>query len=747
MSEDTPIIVEATSEESGDDRWNPIVGPATFDFLEQVVPQSSRYNVKDGAVSILAKGINPTAATNWETGLVVGYVQSGKTMSFEAVAALAHDNAFQIVIVVAGTSNPLLDQSTGRLRRDLRLDELDRARRWIPFKNPSNNSETIQVIRDVLDDWRDSGTPEEYKKTVLITVLKNHHHLRRLTALVGALNMQNVPVLIIDDEADQASLNTEAEQGQGQESTTYRRLMELRQELPSHTYLQYTATPQAPLLVSIIDSLSPNFVQVLEPGDAYVGGREFFADNSNYVRVIPPEDVPVRSNPLSEPPETLLQALRAFMVGVTVGLLASRNTGNRSMLVHPSHRTEQHQEYCSWVREIFEAWRSILTLSDDDPDKLELIEDFREAYDDLAETAGSDLLAFDELVPSLSLAFRNTRVLEVNARGGSTPLVDWRSAYGWILVGGQAMDRGFTVEGLTVTYMPRGIGVGNADTVQQRARFFGYKRPYLGYCRLYLEQGTLNAFQSYVEHEEDIRSQLETIQQENRPLNEWKRAFILDTRLRPCRQTVLEFDYMRGRFSDAWVTPRVVLASDPVIQGNREIVAAFLERMRFVDNDGDPNRTNIQRHEVCREVPLRGVINQLLVPMRITGTVDSQRNTGMLLQLSRALENSPDECCTVYRMSPRKRRRRSIDGNGEVTNLFQGAAPVNPPERRGKVYPGDRAILDDDTITVQIHTLDLTKRKNDVDETVMENVPVIAVWIPAQLARGWISQDQPSQDD
>ena len=746
MSDDTPIIIEATSEESGDNRWNPILGPETIDFLEEVVPQSSRDNVSDAAVSILAKGINPTAATGWETGLVVGYVQSGKTMSFEAVAALARDNAFQIVIVVAGISNPLLDQSTGRLRRDLRLDEPDRARRWIQFQNPSDNDATVQAIRDVLDDWRDPGTPEEYKKTVLITVLKNHRHLRSLTALVGALNMQNVPVLIIDDEADQASLNTEA--AQGQESTTYRRLMELRQELPSHTYLQYTATPQAPLLVSIIDSLSPNFVQVLEPGDTYVGGREFFADNSNYVRVIPPEDVPVKSNPLIEPPETLLQALRVFMVGVTAGIRVSRNTGNRSMLVHPSHRTEQHQEFYNWVREIFEAWKSTLTLPDADPDKLELIEDFREAYGDLAETAGSDLLAFDELVPSLSLAFRNTRVLEVNTRGRrSTPLVDWRSAYGWILVGGQAMDRGFTIEGLTVTYMPRGIGVGNADTVQQRARFFGYKRSYLGYCRLYLEQGTLNAFQNYVEHEEDIRSQLETIQQENQPLNEWKRAFILDTKLRPCRQTVLEFDYMRGRFSDAWVAPRVVLASDPVIQANREAVAAFLEGMTFVDNDGHLDRTDIQRHKVCREVPLRGVIEQLLVRMRITGTIDSQRNTGMLLQLSRVLENNPDERCIVYRMSPRLRRRRGIDENGEVTNLFQGEAPVNPRERRGEVYPGDRAIRDNDTITVQIHTLNLTKKKNDVDEIVMENVPVIAAWIPARLARGWISQNQPIQGD
>jgi len=192
-------------------------------------------------------------------------------MSFETVAALARDNAFQMVIVVAGTSNPLFEQSTGRLRRDLRLDEPGRERRWIQFENPGDDDATEQAIRDVLDGWRDAGTPEEFKRTVLITVLKHHRRLQNLSELVRAVGMQGVPVLVIDDEADQASLNTEV--AQGQESSTYRRLMDLRQELPNHTYLQYTATPQAPLLISIIDSLSPNFVQVLDPGTEYVAGE------------------------------------------------------------------------------------------------------------------------------------------------------------------------------------------------------------------------------------------------------------------------------------------------------------------------------------------------------------------------------------------------------------------------------------------------------------------------------------------
>ena len=497
QSDKTPIIVEPASKGSGDGLWEPNVGPEILDFLGNLknVPRNSRDKMRDDAGSILAKGIDPTATASQETGLVVGYVQSGKTMSFEAVAALARDNDFQIVIVVAGRSTSLLEQSTGRLRRDLRIDEPDRPRNWFLFKNPSNDDGIIQAISGVLDNWRDSRMPKSYKKTILITVLKQHQHLGNLTALVRALNIQKVPVLIIDDEADQASLNTEV--AKRDESTTYRRLTELRKELPNHTYLQYTATPQAPLLISIIDSLSPNFVQVLEPGDAYVGGQEFFADN-RYIRVIPPKDVPGRSNPLIEPPETLMEALRVFMLGVTAGL-ANQDTGNRSMLVHPSHRTAQHRQFYNWVRNIIDAWKRILDWPDDNPDKRELIEDFREAYADLAKTAESDLPAFADLTPNLPLAFRNTIVWEINASSGRTPQVDWRDSYGWILVGGQAMDRGFTVEGLTVTYMPRGIGGGNADTVQQRARFFGYKRPYLGYCRLYLEQGKLNAFRSYVE--------------------------------------------------------------------------------------------------------------------------------------------------------------------------------------------------------------------------------------------------------
>lgn len=502
--------------------------------------------------------------------------------------------------------------------------------------------------------------------------------LQNLRDLLRSLSLAGSASLIIDDEADQASLNNEI--SQGQESTTYRCLMELRRELPNHTYVQYTATPQAPLLVSIIDSLSPNFIQLLEPGTQYVGGREFFADRRQLVRVIPPEEVPTNKNPLSAPPDSLIDALRVFMVGVTAGILVDPS-GNRSMLVHPSHRTTQHREFYNWVRDIIDEWRRILSLPETDLDRQQLMGEFREAYADLAQTVGADLPAFDDLVPYFKIAFRNTLPLEVNAVDGKTPPVNWRSTYGWILVGGQAMDRGFTVQGLTVTYMPRGIGVGNANTVQQRARFFGYKREYLGYCRVYLEEGTISAFESYVEHEEDIRAQLREIQESGTPLNDWKRAFILDNALQPCRGNVIEFDFMRGRFADSWVAPRVVLSPEAVVESSRQAVANFINTLQFSENTGHADRTETQKHFVCSGVSLRTTIEQLMVRMRITGTTDSQRYVGMLLQLSKALQENPDEVCSIYRMSKGEHRNRSVDENGEVTNLYQGAYPVQPKER------------------------------------------------------------------
>ena len=194
----------------------------------------------------------------------------------------------------------------------------------------------------------------------------------------------------------------------------------------------------------------------------------------------------------------------------------------------------------------------------------------------------STLPPFDLVVEKLPRALRNTTVIEFNTRGSpKTPEINWRYAEGWILVGGQAVDRGFTVDSLSVTYMPRGVGVGNADTLQQRARFFGYKRKYLGICRLYLEQDLRDAFESYGEHERIMREELKRLADTGESLRNWRRRLVLDPGLHPCRRSVISDPYSRTRPGGGWTQQRGALMSTETVKSNVSLPTKFVSGIRF----------------------------------------------------------------------------------------------------------------------------------------------------------------------
>lgn len=741
MSNGSAVITPLDPANRPGANWNPHIGDEAQELVTRKLShesQEARNSVLSSAASILSKCVDPQADTGSETGLVVGYVQSGKTLSFTTVMALARDNGFQLVIVVAGISKLLLKQSTDRLRKDLQIEEIEGSLQWKLYTNPLDNETNRRHFQQTLAEWNDPDVAQSERATILVTVMKQHRWLRALVGLLRNIDLAGVPTLIIDDEADQASLNTLVRQQR--QSTTYQRLLDVRDAVPHHSFLQYTATPQAPLLINIIDALSPSFVEVLEPGTGYVGGQSFFTGNMPLVRVIDPEDISTDDNPLVDPPEPLREALRVFLLGVAAGLVEVQSARNprRSMLVHPSQRTDSHAEYWRWISGMFDDWQRILELPDADADKQDLLEEFRQDYANLADTVDNPP-AFDELTRRLPRAFRKTKIEQVNARGGKTPEIDWSQSYGWILVGGQAMDRGFTVEGLTVTYMPRGPGMGNADTVQQRGRFFGYKQRYLGYCRVYLEQDALNAFEDYVAHEEDMRRQLQEVQRRGEPLSAWKRAFVLSPDLQACRRNVIDYDYVRGNYSNQWFYPGIAEAPEEVLDSNRTTTAQFLAGLALEVAPDLADREPAQRHKVCRGLSLAQVISDLIVPFRVTGAADSRSLVGVMLQLSKALEDNGDEQCTIYQVSPEFARSRAIDANGKINELFQGATRL---AGGGYSYPGDSAFRDDDTVTIQFHTLQL--RRND--SVLVENVPVIAIWIPRRMELAWVSQHQPNQN-
>ena len=128
------------------DGWNVTVGEEAMAMLNQVgLPPEAQITVRDEAASVLSQCVPPTADSGQETGLVVGYVQSGKTLSFTAVSALARDNGYPIVIVIAGSSIPLTEQSERRLRSDLQLDSRN-DRQWRHIHNPRVNTQHLSLI-------------------------------------------------------------------------------------------------------------------------------------------------------------------------------------------------------------------------------------------------------------------------------------------------------------------------------------------------------------------------------------------------------------------------------------------------------------------------------------------------------------------------------------------------------------------------------------------------------------------------
>ncbi len=145
---------------------------------------------------------------------------------------------------------------------------------------------------------------------------------------------------------------------------------------------------------------------------------------------------------------------------------------------------------------------------------------------------------------------------------------------------------------------------------------------------------------------------------------------------------------------------------------------------------------------VASGVPLQQVYEEFLTRLRIPNLTDNQAFTAVLIVLDAFLADQPQATCTVFQMSSGQVRERSVNSDGEIINLFQGEAPVHPRERRGEVYPGDRAIRGADRVTLQIHTLDLQEGSGAQARVVASDVPVVAVWIAPEVAEDVIVQDQ-----
>lgn len=640
-------------------------------------------DVVDTAARALAQCPDPSGPPARATGLALGKVQSGKTMSYTALIALAADNGYRATVVLAGTKNPLRQQTYNRLSHDLQAGR----GHLIAFDNPLPHD--ADVIRRVVS----SGDH------ALIVTLKQRQRIDNVRQILQTPELRGVPTLVIDDEGDEASLNTQFRRGN--QSAVYQSINRLRDVLPLHAYVAYTATPQANLLIDGIDSLSPDFAILVEPGAGYCGGSTFFGEDiERYVRPISAADGDPAHAAAITPGLTL--SIATFLVGCTVRTL--RGDGHHlSMLIHTTHYKHQHLQLHAAIGELIRRWEDIARLRDGDPEKQSLLELVHAAYDDLCQTVPTPP-TLEEVVRVFPAELSAVETWIVNSLPiGRDPVSTPFRLRNNILVGGNMLGRGVTLPGLSVTYITREAQQDtNADTLEQRARWFGYKRPYLDLCRLFLTASLRNRYSELLRHEDDFWAALERNERQGLSVRDWPRMFRLDMAgwaLRPTRANVASYLQFRGV---GWTAQRRPVQDIARARLNIEVATGFFDsRMTEVRQFGNVS------HLMAPACSVEDVISHLLAQSDSAGT--DWDNAYVTEYLSRLLIGNRLATIDLLLMTegdPAQRNprvRSKVDG-GSI-NPFQGRSPGRAPTDP-LYYPGDDSIHHDRP-QLQVHLVRL----------------------------------------
>jgi hypothetical protein len=689
MSEEIIVI------KSNEAKLNVVKGPRTIDLIDRLsqLDNEEKETLLNESESILNNCIDPVKTIGSTTGIAVGYVQSGKTMSFTTLTALAIDNGFRIIIYFAGIKINLLEQTTNRLKKDL-LTDSSNSRFFKVYPSPT--------IKDNVHLKIKSALLLKHKPAILITVLKHYKHISELTKIFETFEVKGAlehnGVMIIDDEADQASLNTygrknsKSEDWQEDEfSSTYSSILNLRATLPNHSYIQYTATPQGPLLINIMDLLSPKFHKVLTPGKSYTGGKTFFIENTDLIITIPESEVyHHKKNQLTECPQSLINALQIFLCGVAITVNIQGKEKFLSMLVHADSLKDVSRQFYDWVKMLKDSWEDRLQLPDGDPSKKELIEQFKENYAEAVRRIENPP-AFKEVMVEVLQVILDTNI-EIVIAGSKE--IDWSNASAHILVGADMLNRGYTVEGLMVSYMPRySLGKSNADTIQQRCRFFGYKKNFIDSCRVFLPNESILEYREYVEHEEIFRTNLK-----EHSLEEYEQLLILSGNVNPTRNNILSVNLIKHKLS-GW---RQLNALQYIDENN-----VFVEN--YITNNTFQNYTDYKtpgRNHKFIKIEINSAI-EFLKNFKVANMPDALRKSSTIQYLRFLADKNRISHVNIFQIaySVTNGRERSLvteKGKFKISNIFSG------PDPKGiDIYPGDRAIKFEDSICIQIHKIRL----------------------------------------
>jgi hypothetical protein len=429
------------------------------EFLAKQRFPELRESVRRMADSVICK-----AKGEVRTGLLLGEIQSGKTAHLLGCAANAADKGFQLCIILTSDNTELVEQTYRRC-----LEEI--------------TENGVGILRENEESYK---LEQSLKTRPAIAILpKNKDHLprwnRALASIKGGLD--SASVLIIDDEADAASLNTRV--NKGGKSTIYSEIKQLRSLGQRNIYLQVTATAYANMF--LLGEDRPQFWEYFPPGQGYIGAEAFLRDGGK-TRILDKGEKGALETGLA--PEGLQDAIRHY-------LLSSVDTGwaTNNMLIHHDRQQRKHKELSGVVTELLESWQRERETS-------ALEQSFQGTYQ--KGEFQRDFAALWEGVKGL-LINNCPQVVTYNAKtkGDRLPL----NIGSKVIIGGDCFSRGITIPRLHVMYYMREAKTPQFDTVWQHSRLFGYDRS-LRHIRLYITEDAQSLLESIFRGGEDLKQAL-----------------------------------------------------------------------------------------------------------------------------------------------------------------------------------------------------------------------------------------------
>lgn len=417
------------------------------------------------------KGVGPT-------GLVYGRIQSGKTRAMIASTALAFDNGFRIAVVMTSNSNDLVSQT--------HLDFNDLKGVTVLNKDEELDKKVQTVKLDM----------EKFERCILVVTSKGDKSLPNITNFLTKVEAHLYPTLIIDDEGDQASLDTNTYKRSStgdltlKPSTINREIVKLRKSLPSSVYISVTGTPQAVLLQSASSDNRPSFVDLLPPGKGYIGGDYFFhteePDQNDYklISLVPPGEQAKLLNRRQDMPEGLKNSILFFLLSASA---AKINNGlpdkGYQYLCHPSLKNNEQSRAEDRISTFLNKVKSALAPGNAYETDIEdaLVVQYNELKAQLGSRKTPGLQALKVVIER---ELFQTKILVINFRNNKRHGIEYGQSFN-ILIGGNTLGRGIAIPNLLVTYYVRSARSSQMDTIHQHARMFGYRKKTLPYTRLF----------------------------------------------------------------------------------------------------------------------------------------------------------------------------------------------------------------------------------------------------------------------